>query len=178
VFARQVERLAAIPPDVASTIEITTPPARRSTAAIKPVFVVRAIDRVCDAKPSATLPRSKAMFRFNLASFVAILLAFADVGRSQTAALDPAAIQAAIDFGISKEPQPYLLRHAQGEGTNDVVVAAVYTPFLRVASAARAVWDDGNGLMPEEVPAWLTAPTDQDGSSVYVVPDIERHLTA
>lgn len=77
---------------------------------------------------------------------------------ARTSAPAPVALRAAIDWGISGDPQPYLLRHAQGVGTNDVVVGAVYTPFLRVALAAHAAWADGHELTPAEIRPTLTEP--------------------
>jgi hypothetical protein len=46
-------------------------------------------------------------------------------------------IHRALAYGRSGEPAPYLLRH-DGEDDNPSVVAAVYTPYLRIALASRA----------------------------------------
>jgi len=66
-------------------------------------------------------------------------------------------IRAAIAFGERNEPQPYLLRHA-GRPDNPQVVAAVYTPFLRVAFLSRAAVDRGARLDPEDIDRGVTAP--------------------
>lgn len=79
---------------------------------------------------------------------------------AQPAALSRATTLDAIDFGVNDNPEPYVLRHAKarGDGTNDVVVGAVFTPFIRVALAARLASEQGQRLDPDDLPEWLTAP--------------------
>jgi hypothetical protein len=73
-------------------------------------------------------------------------------------------IDEAIRWGEDGNPSPYLLHHAQTEGTtNDGVVGVVYTPFMRVALLAKAVHDHGGQLTPEDIPPsvwsrWSTSP--------------------
>lgn len=77
---------------------------------------------------------------------------------AQPTALDGILIQQAIDWGRSDSPQPYRIFHAPGEGRNPHVVGLVYTPFLRVALAARAAHETGQDLDAASLPAWLVAP--------------------
>jgi len=95
-------------------------------------------------------------------AMLTLVLAMASTGgiEAQSRALSRAEIQEAIDFGLSGDPQPYLLRHVRDRngGTNDVVVAAVFTPFLRVAFAARSAHEKGRLFAPDDVPGWLVAP--------------------
>lgn len=65
-------------------------------------------------------------------------------------------IQTAIDFGATHEVTPYLLKHAWGSTTDNVVVGAVYTPFLRVALASHAAAAAGRHLDIDHVPPELT----------------------
>ena len=68
-------------------------------------------------------------------------------------------IEEAIRWGETGTPSPYLLHHAQYQGTtDDVVVGAVYTPFVRVALAAHAAHDKGERLDPENIPEWVVEP--------------------
>jgi hypothetical protein len=68
-------------------------------------------------------------------------------------------IQDAIALGIEREPQPYLLRHASAGSTpNRVVLAAIYTPFLRVAFLSRAAYVAGRILTPDDLDAQITQP--------------------
>ena len=68
-------------------------------------------------------------------------------------------IREAIEYGEADNPQPYLLRHAPPAGLNTenpTVVAAVYTPFLRVAIASNAAGQHGRVLSMSDVKAaWL-----------------------
>jgi hypothetical protein len=72
-------------------------------------------------------------------------------------------VRAAIEWGTTAEPRPYLL-HALGPPGPDGVRAtggyagAVYTPFVRVAFAARAARRQGRAIGVHDIPAWLTAP--------------------
>jgi hypothetical protein len=59
-------------------------------------------------------------------------------------------IRAAISLGEQREPPPYLLRHA-GRPDNPQVVAAVYTPFLRVALLSHAAHARGERLEPRSI---------------------------
>lgn len=68
--------------------------------------------------------------------------------------LSLAEVQAAIDWGISHDDiGPYLLHHAEGDGTNAVVVGAVYTPFVRIALMSRRAFLEGQRLEPADLPA-------------------------
>jgi len=71
--------------------------------------------------------------------------------------LTRAALEEAIAFGATHEPQPYLLRHA-GREDNTVVVGAVYTPFLRVAFLSHAAAERGERLEPADVTPVVTEP--------------------
>jgi hypothetical protein len=73
------------------------------------------------------------------------------------AAMTRAAVEEAIAFGATHEPEPYLLRHA-GRDDNPVVVAAVYTPFLRVAFLSHAASQRGERLDPAAISPALTEP--------------------
>src|SRR6476620_12231448 len=89
-----------------------------------------------------------------LAVFAAITVAAA---QERTLALP--GLEDAIRWGESGAAGPYLLHHAQNAATtNDVVVGAVYTPFVRVALAAKAAWATGERLQPETIPATLVEP--------------------
>jgi len=58
--------------------------------------------------------------------------------------LTPKDIDEAIQWGLTSAPSPYLLHHEDGRpgsGVNSVIVGAIYTPFLRVALAAKAARD-------------------------------------
>jgi hypothetical protein len=71
--------------------------------------------------------------------------------------LAPAEVEEAIALGAANEPTPYLLRHA-GDRDNPTVVAAVYTPFLRVAFESHAAVQRGERLEPAAVSAASTDP--------------------
>jgi hypothetical protein len=81
---------------------------------------------------------------------------------TQTGALDSASFQAAVDWGRSNDPEPYLIYQAandrRGTGTSRIIVGAVYTPFVRVALAARAARHADRALSPSDIPEWLIAP--------------------
>jgi hypothetical protein len=68
--------------------------------------------------------------------------------------LTPKDIDEAIQWGLTGTPSPYLLHHEDGRpgtGVNSDVVGAIYTPFLRVALAARAARDKHEGFTPADV---------------------------
>ena len=77
-------------------------------------------------------------------------------GAARSAAFFPLTsteIDEAIAWGMRdapNDPAPYLLHHlrAAPERVNPVVVGAVYTPFLRVALAAKAARTDGRPFTP------------------------------
>jgi hypothetical protein len=77
--------------------------------------------------------------------------------RAAPAGMTRGAIEEAIEFGAAHAPEPYLLRHA-GRDDNTAVVAAVYTPFLRVAFLSHAAAQRGERLEPADVPASVTEP--------------------
>jgi hypothetical protein len=68
-------------------------------------------------------------------------------------------IDDAIQWGVTGNPLPYLLHHDDGRpghGVNSVIVGNIYTPFLRVALAAKAARDTGEDLTPADVKAtWI-----------------------
>lgn len=72
-------------------------------------------------------------------------------------------VQSAIEWGITAEPRPYRLHALSPPGPDGVratggYAGAVYTPFLRVAFAARAARRQGRAIDVTDIPAWLTAP--------------------
>lgn len=77
--------------------------------------------------------------------------------RAQPQEMSRTTIQEAIAFGAAHEPKPYLLRHA-GDTSNPVVVAAVYTPFLRIAFLSHAAAERGREVDPASVDASLMDP--------------------
>lgn len=72
-------------------------------------------------------------------------------------ALTPHDIEAAILWGETGDPTPYQLHHHPGR-QNPVVMGSIYTPYVRVALAARAAWQSGATLKPVDLPATLTEP--------------------
>lgn len=92
-----------------------------------------------------------------LAATTAVLIAAVAALTAQPRALRRAEIDAAIAFGETREPRPYLLRH-QGQPDNPVVVGAVYTPFLRVALLAKAAALRGERLTAADVSATVLEP--------------------
>lgn len=63
-------------------------------------------------------------------------------------------IEDAIQWGVSGAPGPYSLTHMNTDvrnGTPPVIVAVVYTPFVRVALAAKAARDKGEDFTPTDV---------------------------
>jgi hypothetical protein len=68
-------------------------------------------------------------------------------------------VEEAIRWGEDGIPSPYLLHHAQTQGTtSNVVVGVVYTPFVRVAFLSKAAHDEGRRLAPEDIPASVLEP--------------------
>ncbi len=68
-------------------------------------------------------------------------------------------VEEAIEWGLSGDPSPYLLRHAGGVAPNPVIVGAIYTPYLRVALAAKAARAAGQAFTINDVSPELTEPT-------------------
>lgn len=75
-------------------------------------------------------------------------------GRSQS--LTPQDITQAIEWGQSGRPEGYPLRSAFPG--NKTPPGAVYTPYLRVALAARAAREEGRTFTTGDVTAEMTAP--------------------
>jgi hypothetical protein len=76
-----------------------------------------------------------------------------------TDALTAKEIDEAIEWGMNGDPAPYLLHHAGQPGkVNPVVVGAVYTPFLRVALAAKAARQAGRAFTQSDVSPSLIEP--------------------
>jgi hypothetical protein len=68
-------------------------------------------------------------------------------------------VEAAIEFGLSKEPKPYPVRHIERPGkTPRTIIADVYTPFVRIAHAARQAKASGQTMTPASVPPGLLEP--------------------
>ena len=83
----------------------------------------------------------------------------APVGAGSTGALTSKEIDDAIEWGMSGDPAPYLLHHAGQPGrVNPVIVGAVYTPFLRVALAAKAARQAGRTFAQSDVSQSLIEP--------------------
>jgi hypothetical protein len=67
-------------------------------------------------------------------------------------------VEAAIQWGMQGDPSPYLLHISiqPGGGTSSAVVGAVYTPFLRVALAARLAREKHQEFAVSDVqPDWV-----------------------
>jgi len=77
---------------------------------------------------------------------------------SDQARLTPAEIQSAIDFGKTDMPRPYLLLRAGSDG-NPVVVALIYTPFVRVALLSYVATQRGSSVTPDDVSPDIVEPT-------------------
>jgi hypothetical protein len=68
-------------------------------------------------------------------------------------------IDDAIRWGMDGDPTPYLLHHEGPPGnSNSVIVGAIYTPFLRVALAAKAARSAGHDFASEDVTHSLIEP--------------------
>jgi hypothetical protein len=76
------------------------------------------------------------------------------------ASLSPKDVADAIQLGNFGEPRPYVLhgRSVDPGRRNAFELAAVYTPFVRVALAARAARDSGHVLTPEDLDGRLLEP--------------------
>lgn len=74
--------------------------------------------------------------------------------------LTPNDIDAAIKWGMEGSPTGYLLHHRSPDPrkVNPVIVGAVYTPFLRVALAARTAHRAGQSFVASDVPPDLIEP--------------------
>ena len=88
-------------------------------------------------------------------SFFAIAAARGE--QSPSAATTPS-VEEAIEWGLSGDPSPYLLRHAGGVTPNPVIVGAIYTPYLRVALAAKAARAAARAFTINDVGPELTEP--------------------
>jgi hypothetical protein len=88
-----------------------------------------------------------------------LILAGSVLSAQPTPRLTTTDIQQAIRLGTDGKPEPYLLHHASANAkTNPVILAAIYTPFLRVAFASRAAHLAGHELNPDNVSAHLIEP--------------------
>jgi hypothetical protein len=98
--------------------------------------------------------------RFGVSAFVACALLAAPPLRAQTSGtLAPLDIDGAIKWGMDGDPTPYLLHYkAQAGKANPVIVGAVYTPFLRVALAAKAARSAGRDFTSNDVTRVLIEP--------------------
>src|SRR5207249_1674417 len=68
-------------------------------------------------------------------------------------------IDEAIAWGVDGDPTPYLLHHTGHPGkVNPVIVGAIYTPFLRVALAAKAARIEGRTFSPSDLTPKLVEP--------------------
>jgi hypothetical protein len=66
---------------------------------------------------------------------------------------DPDWMHAAIEYGTSRVPSPYELKEKSGR-----VNGAVYTPFVRVAFAARALTQAGRPVTIADIPSSAVQP--------------------
>jgi hypothetical protein len=93
------------------------------------------------------------------ASVACAVLFAAPLVAQPSATLTPKDIDEAIEWGLTGDPSPYLLHHQDGRpgnGVNSVIVGAIYTPFLRVALAAKAARDKRKDFTPADVKAaWI-----------------------
>ncbi len=78
--------------------------------------------------------------------------------QSNRASLTPGEIQEAIEFGKKGKPSPYLLRQRGLEG-NPVVIALVYTPFVRVALLSQASAQRHESLTVNDISPDVIEPT-------------------
>jgi hypothetical protein len=73
--------------------------------------------------------------------------------------LTPKDIDQAIEWGTQGNPSPYLLHHQGPPGkVNPVIVGAIYTPFLRVALAAKVAREAGRTFTQNDVLPSLIEP--------------------
>jgi hypothetical protein len=91
---------------------------------------------------------------------VALIAAVGRPAASPVATLSPKDIADAIQLGNFGEPRPYALRarSADPNKRNPVDLGSIYTPFVRVALAARAARDAGHVLSPDDVDPKLLEP--------------------
>src|SRR5437773_11763910 len=73
-------------------------------------------------------------------------------------AMTPQDIVDAIRLGNTGDPKPYPLHHMHSPRQTGVVVAVVYTPFIRVALASKAARLSGQPLETADVAHGLTEP--------------------
>jgi hypothetical protein len=93
-------------------------------------------------------------------AFVAGTVVFAgSVLARSSDTLTPKDIDEAIEWGMKGDPSPYLLHHAgQPTKMNPAIVGAIYTPFLRVALAAKAAREARRSFTARDVPPSLVEP--------------------
>lgn len=87
---------------------------------------------------------------------VCLAAVWAVAGLGQRHSLTPADIAQAIEWGQSGRPEAYPLRSAFPR--NKTTSGVVYTPYLRVALAARAAREEERGFTAEDVTSEMTAP--------------------
>jgi hypothetical protein len=88
------------------------------------------------------------------------ILCIATLVAHPLASLSQKDVADAIQLGNFGEPRPYALhgRSVDPRRRNAFELAAVYTPFVRVALAARAARDSGHVLTPEDLDGRLLEP--------------------
>jgi hypothetical protein len=94
-------------------------------------------------------------------TFAIILATLASVVSAQPReTLTAKDIAEAIEWGLHGEPTPYLIHNFQREPdvVNQGVMAVLYTPFLRVALAAKAAATVGDTFEPDDVTDEIIAP--------------------
>jgi len=97
--------------------------------------------------------------RVRLPLVVACALLATPVRAGSTGTLTSKQIDEAIEWGMNGDPAPYLLHHAGPPGrVNPVIVGAVYTPFLRVALAAKMARQAGRTFAQTDVSPSLIEP--------------------
>jgi hypothetical protein len=76
-----------------------------------------------------------------------------------SAVLTPSDMRAAITWGSSGAPSPYVLHNQQRRGeVNGGVLALIYTPFVRVALAAKTAHDNYREFTPDDITEDLVKP--------------------
>jgi hypothetical protein len=107
---------------------------------------------------SILLPFRRRLMR-RLPVVVACALLATSVHAGSTRTLTSKEIDEAIEWGMNGDPAPYLLHHAGQPGrVNPVIVGAVYTPFLRVALAAKVARQAGRTFAQSDVSQSLIEP--------------------
>src|SRR5689334_24655473 len=103
--------------------------------------------------------RSRAPIVGALAAAIALLPA-RPLRAQLTATLSPQDLRAAIAWGTSGEPAPYPLHHRSPDPAkvNPVIVGVVYTPFVRVALAARQAHDAFRDFGEQDVTPLIVEP--------------------